>query len=800
MKTFFVAALAAAMPVVGSAQYAGLVISEVITIPTADESVEIVNTSGAAIDLSGVILTDEETGTGEGAVSFPASTTISPGEVIVVAVTANATEPAWLDSLPAGVRVFVEPARVASIGAWTAANGNTLMALNDVAGPTANIGLSATDGVALFEPTLTFSGAGISDPTLCIDGVNWDPAGPYLPIDMAGTLDTAATEIPYEHGSTNSWQRLRSSANTGSFRCFYDAPETIGSHTFHGDTIDGAQWFERTIGEGLTSKSYQFNSLFGSSQVVYVFDADLDAAGVDLKFPFLASTLRNVPAHAATISGARACINGNFFNLAGGGGAVQYVKVDGALVNDTVGASADEGGVVVEADGDVRLEVRPGAGWNATYTSDANVPSVMASNIPVAMNGGAYNFPTTNFYVVDRHPRTIVGKTADNHLLLVSVDGRSSIAAGMTMVELTALMMSLGCESAINMDGGGSTTAWDAHAPGNGVTNVPSDGSLRGVANGLAIVAPAPASTPALDAARAQVGVNASPHAPISVTIATGATQNVTISFVNKGTTTWTSSTVFLGTTEARDRTSQLHTPGDWVSATRATPLDQASVAPGGTGSFTFQITAPTTSSVLNLVESFGLVTSGNVFFGPEQNRLYVTVVPASLAGEVVVESRQSDVAGTLTPSPTYVESGSFSNTTSKSSVPVPDAIGTGARFSTTVGNSATFRPDIPTAGTYDVFVTIGTGSNNNANASFVIDSTGADVTGSVALSFTDPTVVNQWKQIADDVHFAAGTGGIITFTNVDGNNATGARFVMDAVRFSLATPDPTGVEGWNQY
>ena len=48
---------------------------------------------------------------------------------------------------------------------------------------------------------------------------------------------------------------------------------------------------------------------------------------------------------------------------------------------------------------------------------------------------------------------------SDGTLFFVTVDGRRpDESVGMSLPELTDLMLELGCVSAINMDGGGSTT------------------------------------------------------------------------------------------------------------------------------------------------------------------------------------------------------------------------------------------------------------------------------------------------------------------------------------------------------
>ena len=59
-----------------------------------------------------------------------------------------------------------------------------------------------------------------------------------------------------------------------------------------------------------------------------------------------------------------------------------------------------------------------------------------------------------------RNPRTAIGYTKDNDLIMVAVDGREGSSVGMTLSELGYLMKSLGCVNAINLDGGGSTVMY----------------------------------------------------------------------------------------------------------------------------------------------------------------------------------------------------------------------------------------------------------------------------------------------------------------------------------------------------
>ena len=88
-----------------------------------------------------------------------------------------------------------------------------------------------------------------------------------------------------------------------------------------------------------------------------------------------------------------------------------------------------------------------------------------------------------------RHPRTAAGVTADGHtLILLTIDGRQpGHSLGVTLPELADLMIELGAAEAVNLDGGGSTSFYLRRADGSVVTNQPSGGKWRPVANHLGI-------------------------------------------------------------------------------------------------------------------------------------------------------------------------------------------------------------------------------------------------------------------------------------------------------------------------
>lgn len=75
-----------------------------------------------------------------------------------------------------------------------------------------------------------------------------------------------------------------------------------------------------------------------------------------------------------------------------------------------------------------------------------------------------------------RHPRTAVAVTKQGKLLLITVDGRNTMAKGMSAKELTHFLRRFfNPKAAMNIDGGGSTMMWIKGQIPNGIVNYPTD-------------------------------------------------------------------------------------------------------------------------------------------------------------------------------------------------------------------------------------------------------------------------------------------------------------------------------------
>jgi hypothetical protein len=158
--------------------------------------------------------------------------------------------------------------------------------------------------------------------------------------------------------------------------------------------------------------------------------------------------------------------------------------------------TAIEPGTFVLMFGSALAKSAPPLQPGATVTiSTATVPSLRG--VKTALSGGptlviggkrqrfdgsgSESFQYTS--MLEKHPRSALGWNQQMYFW-VEVDGRQKDSVGMTLSELAAYMIELGCEEAMNLDGGGSATIWFDGS----VRNKPCDGSERPVANSLALV------------------------------------------------------------------------------------------------------------------------------------------------------------------------------------------------------------------------------------------------------------------------------------------------------------------------
>ncbi len=278
-------------------------------------------------------------------------------------------------------------------------------------------------------------------------------------------------------------------------------------------------------------RAYETNSqLNGRNFKAWYVIADLSTGNIELK-TVMSSTARKPSAHSTALSSETvyAITNGGYFGYNGSTAVSYSLVIDrGQKLADNI-AALTRGGIsyyVTRGVFGVTQQQQPLIKWvfgNSAYdipspnvegetpqpTPTASFPAASSPLNAYSAIGGApvllkegrlvFDFTTTStgkyrtnyellqtdiFSTSARPPRTVIGSTADNKIILFVCDGRQSISDGATLIELAQVLKGIGCVSALNLDGGGSS----AIIAGGTLLNKPSDGTERAVPSVVAFV------------------------------------------------------------------------------------------------------------------------------------------------------------------------------------------------------------------------------------------------------------------------------------------------------------------------
>lgn len=189
------------------------------------------------------------------------------------------------------------------------------------------------------------------------------------------------------------------------------------------------------------------------------------------------------------------------FSVGSVGGIIEVsVDKDGKVLEKKAEAEPlkiPDGGFVLSAHMDYNTFLLDHVNVGDTVSVDVrSTPNV--DLIETAIGGGAVlvhegKVPESfSHNISGRQPRSAVGLDKTGTVItLVAVDGRREDAKGMTQTELGNLLIDLGSYTALNFDGGGSTTMVVDKNGEKEVVNTPSDGGERKVTNAVGIVSTA---------------------------------------------------------------------------------------------------------------------------------------------------------------------------------------------------------------------------------------------------------------------------------------------------------------------
>ncbi|MGE6218237.1 phosphodiester glycosidase family protein [Nubsella zeaxanthinifaciens] len=241
-------------------------------------------------------------------------------------------------------------------------------------------------------------------------------------------------------------------------------------------TFTKTKWNKANVTKKTKLYTYQFadSTLFKANQYISYLEvksggkAPVFYIGYDKKELIVTSDF-------AKKHNAIAAVNGTFFDIKNGG-SVDFLKVNDTLVNQSRLDKNEKRTFHQEAALVINQQKVGIKKWDGTATWENNLKdeNVMVSGPLLLLNNVTEKLDSISFNKT-RHPRTALGIKPNGTVILLTVDGRQEKSAGMSLFELTKIMKWLGCTSAINLDGGGSTTLWVNAYGDNGVVNHPSD-------------------------------------------------------------------------------------------------------------------------------------------------------------------------------------------------------------------------------------------------------------------------------------------------------------------------------------
>ena len=215
---------------------------------------------------------------------------------------------------------------------------------------------------------------------------------------------------------------------------------------------------------------YYYDEFCGSN-------TDTKAAGVEIVFEkqngtqlTVGGTLEGKVVAVRSNTSSGGSIGANRFVLYASNSSSYAASLRGLAIGDTVKITATE----TVAGAKTIMENCNSAFVTYGYHIVSNGQNVTASN------GLGESFNTA------RAQRSAIGIRADGSIVLVASSGRTSSYAGLTVYELADYLISQGCVTAVNLDGGGSTQMTVENTSGN-LEAVLS--SSRRVANSILIVA-----------------------------------------------------------------------------------------------------------------------------------------------------------------------------------------------------------------------------------------------------------------------------------------------------------------------
>ena len=238
------------------------------------------------------------------------------------------------------------------------------------------------------------------------------------------------------------------------------------SQTEDPGVADGTMDDENTLTEPvITDTSYEDGHISIQIRTMRRLDTDIYIADIVVDNPDLLQTalagdafgrnLTDTTSSIAEANNAVLAINGDYYGFRDAG----YVMRGGYLYRDLAAYDQDQEDLCIMADG--TLEILAEVDYSAQDMADMGARDIFSFGPGLLIDG---EITVREGDEVERaqvtNPRTSIGQIAPLHYVFVVSDGRTEESVGLSLLELAQLMQDLGCTTAYNLDGGGSSTIW----------------------------------------------------------------------------------------------------------------------------------------------------------------------------------------------------------------------------------------------------------------------------------------------------------------------------------------------------
>ncbi len=250
-----------------------------------------------------------------------------------------------------------------------------------------------------------------------------------IPKEMAQTTTTTSAEVL---SSTQSGQPTQTAS---------EANATVTENSYEDENIK----IKIT-----TLREYDSN--------VYVADIQVSDASY-LKTALAENTygrnIKDTTSEIAQSNQAIFAINGDFYGFRNSG----YVLRNGVLYRDSVGDSGENQDLVIDDEGNFSIISEEQTSMGELDTD--SIAQILAFGPALVEDGEiVVDSDTEVSQSMRSNPRTAIGQISPLHYIVVVSDGRTNESAGLSLLELAQVFADYGCETAYNLDGGGSSTMY----------------------------------------------------------------------------------------------------------------------------------------------------------------------------------------------------------------------------------------------------------------------------------------------------------------------------------------------------